>query len=279
MVQSNIDLLIKQMFEELRTNEILINRLKIKFTENISVLEIEFDEITYYDKYLKLFKDANSIHTELSQNKLQQTELFTITFKIKKTLETLEATFKLSSNNINQEWIMQNLPPNVIVMEYDRKVKHKFMLDKLPRNLNSLIITESFPSNLKMLPKNLKKLNLYNCLYVKHNLDNLPDKIEILILPEDECEIVKKYSETRTYQDYDFMCLPHSINTICYGRLKMNRNQLDDFEYLYYDKYNNTFNKNRNIFDAFLSNMFLNNKKFFMTKYDYNENGWYHLAS
>lgn len=266
----NFDFLVKQTFEEFRNNEIQINRFGVTFTmDNIPNLDITFENLTDYEKYVKLYKD----------NGVQQITLRNFIFSIDFKFGPHKTIYTMNVQDITSEWIMQNLPPNVLVFEYHRMCSNIYPLDKLPRNLDLLLITElETASNLDNLPSGLTKLNLHNCFHVKHNLGSLPSSLKLLILSADYCEAINSYEAIRTYYYTDFRNLPNSLETICYGKLKMTPRQFKNFVANDYMKYNRTFDNSANMFDLFLSEFIFGRKKYFMTKYEFNDNGWYQLA-
>lgn len=266
----NFDFLIKQTFEEIRENETLINRLGVTFTmDNIPNLDITFENFADYEKYVKLYGD----------NGAQQTTLRNFIFSIDFNFGPHKTIYTMKVQDITSEWIMQNLPPNVLIMDYHRMCPNIYSLDKLPRNLDLLLISElETASNLENLPSGLTKLNLHNCFHVKYKLHGLPSSLKILILPEDYCSAVNSYDATRTYYYDDFRNLPSSLETICYGRLKMTPTQFEKFIKNDYRTYNNAFDNSANIFDSFLSELVFRRKKYFMKNYEYSDNNWYTIA-
>jgi hypothetical protein len=187
--------------------------------------------------------------------------------------------FVFDLTDITMEWIMQNLPPNVLSLDYHRMSTKIYPLDKLPKNLDLLIITElTGASNLENLPANLTKLNLYNCRHVRYNLKKLPQSLKLLILPEDYCDAIRSYEQSRTYYSYEISDCLDNIETVCYGRLKMQGNKFCHFLGNHYNKYNSAYDNSSNILDAFLSELLFKRKKFFEKNYEYSEDGWYHLA-
>jgi hypothetical protein len=269
--QTTYDFLVKQTFDELRTNDTLIQILTITFDNNVIELIISFGDINDYFKYIDLYR-SNYI-----QNIISIENIISIKFSFGNALSEI---FKFYVQDITPDWIMQNLPPNVLTMDYYKTGSRVYQMDKLPRNLNLLILSElENKSDLTNLPNGLTKLNLYNCFHVKHNLYELPSSLKLLILPGDYCKEIVNYELSRTYHLYSLSKLPSSLEIICYGRLKMTPTIFKKFMSSDYDKYNKTFNDSNNIVDTFLSELIFGPKKYFIKNYEYNANGWYHLAA
>lgn len=262
-----MDNLVKQIFNEFRENETHIVRLNVTIRKNNSIeISANFQHKEDYNKYTSLFLQLSQPSTNENNN------MFTIKFKNENELTTFISDVK----EITPNWIMQNLPPNVDVMDYHRQNVEVYPLDKLPRKLNTLIITElEVGSDITNLPNGLEKLNLYNCIHVVYNYKKIPSSLKLLILAEDIPESVTNY---RINVHFGCNFLATNIETVCYGKLKMNKTKSENFFLHDYYKYNRTFDNSKNILDAFLSNLMFNRKKYFKRNYEYNENGWFHLA-
>lgn len=269
---NNLDWLIKQTFEEFKQNVILIDRLHITITSaNMLLIFISFGEDDNYKKYTKLYDDNN----------VKQTKLFDGAFCIGFHFEETESTIYTGTvTSITPDWLMNNLPSNVLALEYNRWSMQIYPFDKLPQNLDLLEITEiGNASNLEKLPPNITKLNLWNST-VKHNLINLPPKLKILILPNESCNDMSDKTSLFSYANLYPLRDNHQKTIVCHGRLQFKDfNQTMHFFYHDYMKYNLTFDERQNIFDKFLKNTFLRRKQYFKNKYQYSKTGWKHLAT
>lgn len=268
----NLDWLIKQTFEEFKQNMTLIDRLHITFThDNFPILLISFGKSEDYETYVKLYDDNHVEHANFDL------DICCIGFCFDVNIATI---FKVNIINITPEWIIQNLPPNVLSIDYNRMCKQIYLLDNLPIMLDLLEITEyNTPSDLSHLPLNLTKLNLWKCNHLRYCFTSLPQNLKILILPAESCYVMSKVYRQQIYHDNDDSNFKNRI--VCYERLKFNN--MKQIRYFFrndYNKYNKAFDKHQNVFDKFLKDTFLRKRKrYFKNKYDYSKTGWNYLAT
>lgn len=244
-----------------------MSNLQTHLCDNITI----WNELTKFDYLLNTVQiviQNYSVSTTIIFNKSEDLESFTnvIYEKYLQTMNNVEP----HNNSLSLNFVSKNgpiyyfekmsYPPNIEILEImistDPNTKYSFMnhhmikLDNLPENLQQLKISSLFEIDLSNIPLSLILLDISQ-VYVKTNLENLPNNLQILYLPSNshlDCDenYKSKCIEYSIYELDDLANLPNSLIEINFGLIKFKsiNDLFDNFDKLIkVNKYFGVMNK------------------------------------